>query len=105
MYSYSAHKGYTPYPSLKGRSVFITGGSTGIGAALVEAFATQGAKVAFVDIDEQGAKALCDEMAAKGYARPWFDVCDVSDIPALQRSISHAGQAQGDITVLVNNAA
>ena len=38
------------YPSLRGRRVFITGGATGIGAALVEAFARQHARVAFVDI-------------------------------------------------------
>ncbi|WP_062066639.1 SDR family NAD(P)-dependent oxidoreductase [Cellvibrio sp. OA-2007] len=105
MYSYSAHSGYTRYPSLQDRSVFITGGATGIGAALVEAFAAQGAKVAFVDIDEPGAQALCEELMAKGYVRPWFKVCDVSDISALQRSIVEAQQAQGDIQVLINNAA
>ena len=47
MHSYSTHEGYTRYLSLNARSVFITGGATGIGAALVEAFAAQGAKVAF----------------------------------------------------------
>ena len=61
--------------------------------------------MAFVDIDEPGAIELCDELVAKGYARPWFALCDVSDIAALQRSISAAQQALGDITVLVNNAA
>ncbi len=105
MYSYSTHPGYTRYPSLQSRTVFITGGSTGIGAALVEAFAAQGAKVAFVDIDEQGAAALCDELVAKGYVRPWFDVCDVSDITALQRSIKNVQDVLGNISVLINNAA
>lgn len=105
MYNYSAHTGYTRYASLQACSVFITGGSTGIGAALVEAFAAQGAKVAFVDIDEQGARELCDELVSKGYARPWFERCDVSDISALQQSIRDAQAAQGDIRVLVNNAA
>jgi NAD(P)-dependent dehydrogenase (short-subunit alcohol dehydrogenase family) len=105
MYSYSAHTGYTRYTSLQGRSVFITGGSTGIGAALVEAFAAQGASVAFVDIDTEGAEALCSALEQKGYARPWFAYCDVSNISALQQSIAQARAAQGDITVLVNNAA
>lgn len=105
MYSYSTHSAYTCYPSLQGRTVFITGGSTGIGAALVEAFAAQSAKVAFVDIDELGAAALCDELVATGYARPWFTCCDVSDITALQRSINDARDALGDISVLINNAA
>lgn len=105
MYSYSSHTGYTRYSSLQDCSVFITGGSTGIGSALVEAFTAQGAKVAFVDIDEQGAHALCDELVNKGYSRPWFKVCDVSDINALQCSIAAAGAANGAIRVLVNNAA
>lgn len=101
----SSNQSYTRYPSLEGRSVFITGGSTGIGAALVEAFSAQGAKVAFIDIDGEGARELCDRLVQNGFARPWFELCDVSDISALKRSIQNAAQAQGDISVLVNNAA
>ena len=52
----------THYPSLAGRCVFITGGATGIGAAMVEAFAMQSAKVAFVDLDSTAAQALCDKV-------------------------------------------
>jgi NAD(P)-dependent dehydrogenase (short-subunit alcohol dehydrogenase family) len=105
MYSYSAHTEYTRYASLQGRSVFITGGSTGIGAALVEAFAAQGARVAFVDIDAEGATELCDAIVQRGFTRPWFKVCDVSDVASLRQSIAEAGAANGDISVLVNNAA
>lgn len=105
MYSYSDHQGYTRYPSLRGRTVFITGGASGIGASLVEAFAVQDAKVAFVDIDEHSARTLCDGLVAQGLQRPWFEVCDVSDIPALRHCIVNAQQALGDIRVLVNNAA
>nr|WP_324257825.1 SDR family NAD(P)-dependent oxidoreductase [Cellvibrio fontiphilus] len=105
MYSYSAHTEYTRYPSLQGRSVFITGGATGIGAALVEAFAAQGARVAFVDIDTAGAIELCDAIDQKGCMRPWFETCDVSDTAALQQSIGRARAVNGDISVLINNAA
>lgn len=105
MYSYSTHQGYTRYASLASRKVFITGGASGIGASLVEAFAVQDAAVAFVDIDQQAAGTLCDEIAAKGLRRPWFMVCDVSDITALRSSIAAAQQALGDITILINNAA
>jgi NAD(P)-dependent dehydrogenase (short-subunit alcohol dehydrogenase family) len=105
MYSYSDHPGYTRYASLRGRKVFITGGASGIGASLVEAFAVQEAAVAFVDVDENSAKTLCDELAVQGLPRPWFERCDVSDIPALRRSILSAQQSLGDITVLINNAA
>ena len=105
MQSNSGHHGYTRYPSLDGRTVFITGGSTGIGAALVEAFASQGAKVAFVDIDVAGGEALCNELAGKGLVRPWFEACDVSDIAALKHSIRKVAANLGEISVLVNNAA
>ena len=56
---------YAIYPSLKGRCVFITGGATGIGAAMVEAFALQGAVVAFVDLDGDSADALCSRLRTK----------------------------------------
>ncbi|ACE85247.1 SDR family NAD(P)-dependent oxidoreductase [Cellvibrio japonicus] len=105
MYSYSPHQGYTRYPSLENASVFITGGATGIGAALVEAFAAQGAQVAFVDLDDAEALSLCDQLVAKGYRRPWYRHCDVSDISALKATIVAAGAEQGDIRVLINNAA
>ena len=49
---------YAHYPSLKGRHVFITGGATGIGASLVEAFAGQGAVVSFIDIAREAGEAL-----------------------------------------------
>ena len=52
------------YPSLAGRSVLITGGATGIGASFVEHFARQGARVAFLDIDDAGAKDLLAGLGA-----------------------------------------
>lgn len=105
MFDYSAHEGYTRYASLAGRTVFITGGATGIGASLVEAFLSQGSAVAFVDVDLEAAQQLCRVLADKGLPLPLFDVCDVSDISALRASIHHAQQQLGNIQVLVNNAA
>ncbi len=105
MYSYSPHEGFTRYASLANRPVFITGGATGIGASLVEAFLAQEALVAFVDIDKSAAEELCLQLAKKGLGRPWFQVCDVSDTEALRFSINAARKALGDIRVLVNNAA
>jgi NAD(P)-dependent dehydrogenase (short-subunit alcohol dehydrogenase family) len=93
------------YPSLRGRSVFITGGGSGIGACLTEAFARQGARVAFVDIAEQPSLALLDSIESAGFARPWFGKTDVTDIPALQSAIRSAAAALGDFYVLVNNVA
>lgn len=93
------------YPSLAGRRVFITGGGSGIGAATVEAFAQQGAQVAFVDTASAASEALCERVQAQGGRRPWWQSCDVRDVHALQQAIAQAAQAIGDIEVLVNNVA
>ena len=92
------------YPSLKGRVAFVTGGGSGIGASIVEAFARQKTKVAFVDIDE-GAAALVRSALAGIGARSYYERCDVRDIAALRRAIENARRTLGPITILVNNAA
>jgi NAD(P)-dependent dehydrogenase (short-subunit alcohol dehydrogenase family) len=89
------------YPDLAGRSVFITGGGSGIGASLTEAFASQGSKVAFVDIARDASEAL----AARLPNAPLFIPCDIRDIAALRAAVEQARAAHGDITVLLNNAA
>jgi len=94
---------HASYPRLAGRRVFITGGGSGIGAALVEGFARQGARVAFVDIDGEAGEALADRLAGGGHARPWHRQCDVADVPALQLAIADAASQLGDFHVLVNN--
>ncbi|MCB8838799.1 SDR family NAD(P)-dependent oxidoreductase [Aurantimonas sp. VKM B-3413] len=86
------------YASLEGRSVFVTGGASGIGEAIVTAYAGQGAKVAFVDIDA----AAGGRVAAATGAR--FLACDVTDIAALRAAIADVETAAGGIDVLVNNA-
>lgn len=93
------------YPSLRARTVFISGGGSGIGACLVEQFARQGACVGFVDIAAAPSQALCERLAAEGLPRPLFVPCDVSDIAALQAAIAAVATAFGDIEVLLNNAA
>ncbi|MBT2303591.1 SDR family oxidoreductase [Variovorax paradoxus] len=93
------------YPSLKGRPVFITGGGSGIGAAMVSAFVEQGARVAFVDIAEGASDALARQLAEAGHAAPWWRVCDVRDVAALQSCIAEAAAELGDFAVLVNNVA
>ncbi|HEY0420054.1 MAG TPA: SDR family oxidoreductase [Acetobacteraceae bacterium] len=93
------------YPSLNNRVVFITGGATGIGASLVEHFARQGSRVAFVDIQDGPAHALCDAVAAAGHARPHYANCDIRDVLALQARVREAAAALGPVGVLVNNAA
>ena len=96
---------FASYPSLRERPVLISGGGSGIGAAMVEHFCAQGSRVAFVDIDEPAAQGLVDRVAASGHPPPLFQLCDVRDIPSLQRAIADANAAHGPIRVLVNNAA
>ena len=96
---------FAVYPSLQKRVVFITGGATGIGSAEVEHFAAQGARVAFVDIQDEPARALAARLAAEGHPEPWFQHCDITDISALRSAIADAARVLGRITVLVNNAA
>jgi NAD(P)-dependent dehydrogenase (short-subunit alcohol dehydrogenase family) len=91
------------YPSLKGRSVFITGGGSGIGESLVEHFCRQGAKVAFVDLAEEVSRALVERIAETGEA-PHYIRCDLRDIEALRGAIKAAGLRHGPVRVLVNNA-
>jgi D-xylose 1-dehydrogenase len=96
------------YPSLAGKTVLITGGATGIGAAFVEHFFDQGAKVAFFDIDTDAGEALADQLGAdlpEGRHRPMFLHVDLTDIDALRQGIADVRSAFGPVAVLVNNAA
>lgn len=86
------------YRSLEGRSVLITGGASGIGASLVEAFAAQGARVAFLDIDAANGQAMAEATGAR------FIACDLTDIAALRAAVAEVEAAQDGIGVLINNA-
>jgi galactose dehydrogenase len=91
------------FPDLKGRSVFISGGGSGIGEYLTEGFISQGCKVAFCQRSD--ATAVCDRLEKEYGNRPLFLKCDVTDIPALKACLAEVAAAHGDIEVLVNNAA
>lgn len=93
------------YPSLRGRSVFITGGGSGIGGCLTEAFARQGSRVAFVDYAAAPSEKLVSRLETAGLPRPWYRKVDVTDIGALQNAIRDAAKAVGDFHVLINNVA
>lgn len=91
------------FPDLKGQSVFITGGGSGIGAALTEGFLRQGAKVAFCQRSD--GSGFCDAMEKTTGNRPLFLPCDIAVTDQLQLTLSTAAKVNGPITVLVNNAA
>jgi NAD(P)-dependent dehydrogenase (short-subunit alcohol dehydrogenase family) len=93
------------YPSLQNATVLITGGASGIGAAMVEQFALQGSRVAFLDIAEEGAAALIAKLSALVPNQPTFFKCDLTDIADLRSAIKKIEAQFGAIRVLVNNAA
>jgi len=95
---------YARYPSLLDKVVFITGGGTGIGAGMVEAFVGQRANVAFVDVQSEASKALAARLGAAGPA-PLFIQGDVTDVAALEAAMEEVRQRLGPIGVLINNAA
>ena len=90
---------FAQYPSLRGRTVLVTGGGSGIGAEIVRAFCGQNAHVAFLDIQKQAGDALSDETGAV------FEAVDITDTLALQASIERVAAKLGPVQVLVNNAA
>jgi NAD(P)-dependent dehydrogenase (short-subunit alcohol dehydrogenase family) len=96
---------FASYPSLQDRVVAITGGGTGIGAVMVEEFAHQGARVAFLDVALEPSHELVRALTGKVARMPLFLPCDVTDIGALRGALADVTRRAGAITVLVNNAA
>ena len=95
---------YPHYPDLKDRTVLITGGGSGIGAAFVEAFVRQESQVAFFDIQEEASLELVRKLATVNQ-EPLFVKCDVTDINALKKAVAEVENKLGAVRVLINNAA
>jgi D-xylose 1-dehydrogenase len=96
---------FARYPSLKDKTVLVTGGGSGIGAAIVECFLDQGSRVAYLDIDAEAGEKLNRELAAQYGRKPVFLPCDLRDIAALRAAVGKIAGELGDVDVLVNNAA
>ena len=96
---------FATYPSLRGQVAFVSGGATGLGAEFVAQLAAQGARVGFVDLQDDAGNALAETLARAGRARPLYQHGDVRDTAALQDAIALTGARLGPVTVLVNNAA
>jgi NAD(P)-dependent dehydrogenase (short-subunit alcohol dehydrogenase family) len=96
---------FATYPSLRDRVVIVTGGASGIGESIVEAFAQQHARVAFLDLDQDAGIALVERLVVAGLPQPLFLSCDLTDIDALRAAIATAEQRLGGVDILVNNAA
>ena len=95
----------TQYQDLKNKVIFITGGASGIGAAMVEAFSRQQAKVAFIDIDNQAAETLKQKLSEYALSSIWFRAVDATDSESLQLAIRDVAEHFGRFDVLINNVA
>ncbi|MGX9571402.1 SDR family NAD(P)-dependent oxidoreductase [Mesorhizobium sp. f-mel] len=98
-------KQFATYPSLTDRVVLISGGASGIGADMVRAFVANGARVGFLDVQDEPAEALVRELSGAGGRAPVYLHCDVTDVAALQASVEGVRARLGPVAVLVNNAA
>ena len=96
---------FTKYDSLRDRTVLITGGASGIGEEYVKAFAENGAKVAFFDLNEEAGQTLTKSLAASARHAPLFLRCDVTRTDDLKAAISEVRQKLGPASALINNAA
>src|ERR1035438_4062557 len=95
---------FATYPSLRDRVAVVTGGASGIGEAIVEAFAMQHATVIFLDIQDAAAAQLIRRLETAGAAAPTYLHCDLTDIDALQSTIAEILQRFDTVDILVNNA-
>jgi NAD(P)-dependent dehydrogenase (short-subunit alcohol dehydrogenase family) len=91
----------TRYVSLAGRTALVTGGASGIGAAIVRGFARNGARVALIDLDRAAGAALAAELGSDTH----FFACDLTDIDALRAAVARVESTFGPVRALVNNAA
>jgi NAD(P)-dependent dehydrogenase (short-subunit alcohol dehydrogenase family) len=93
------------YPSLIGKKVIITGGASGIGASLVEAFLSQGCETAFVDKEDAQAKALVTKLEAATGFTSHYRHCDLTDLDAVSEQLAGISADLGGVDILINNAA
>jgi D-xylose 1-dehydrogenase len=93
------------YPSLRGKRVVVTGGGSGIGAAITELFARQGSRVAFIDIADGDSRELERKLADTEESPPRYYRCDLTNIEAIRETFAGIRADIGPVDVLVNNAA
>jgi NAD(P)-dependent dehydrogenase (short-subunit alcohol dehydrogenase family) len=96
---------FATYPSLRERVVVVTGGGSGIGAEMVQQFAGQGARVAFLDRDVAASQDLVRATPRGTPCVPRFFNCDLTDVAALRSVLAQIAAEFGAVTILINNAA
>ena len=100
----ATNDGFASYPSLRDRVVLVTGGASGIGEKIVEAFARQNARVVFLDIQDDAANTVIQNLHSNGCVAPTYLHCDVTDVGSLRACAERVASSFGAIDVLINNA-
>jgi len=95
---------FATFPSLRDRVVVVTGGASGIGEAIVEAFVAQGSRVAFLDIQRDAAAQLIARLTPAAAHTLEFFACDLTDTTALQQAVQTITGQHGPVDILINNA-
>jgi D-xylose 1-dehydrogenase len=95
---------FARYPSLRHRVVVVTGGASGIGERIVAQFARQGARVAFLDIQNEAGTQLVKKISGEADTEPYFLPCDLTDTAAIRDCLQSIMAEFGTVDVLVNNA-
>ena len=94
-----------PEPSLARRVAFVTGAASGIGRAIAERLAAEGAHVVVADVDLDGARAVADAISGRfGLARASAVLCDVTQEAGVASATAATIEAYGGIDILVSNA-
>lgn len=92
------------YSSLQEKVILVTGGASGIGEAIVEAFVQQGSRVLFLDIDDEAARSVIHKQRRPDCVAPEYFHCDLTNIAELQSATAQVFCAFPTVDVLVNNA-
>lgn len=95
---------FASYPSIAGKVAYVTGGAGGIGEAITEAFARNGATVGILDLDDVAGSAMASKLASFG-VKSSFEKVDLRNIVDLQIALAKLKSAIGPADILVNNAA
>ena len=90
---------------LRGQTIFITGGGTGLGRSMALRFAGLGANLFLTARREDPLKETCEEIRKAGAGAAYEAGTDVRDFEAVERAVAKAHEKFGAVTVLVNNSA
>ncbi len=89
---------------LEGKKIIVTGGANGVGRAITEEYLKQGAKVYFVDVNEERGEKQLETLRKRGFREAHFEMLDISDRESTFEVFAEATRQMGGLDVLANLA-